>query len=46
MHVNGVKTAELRDDPGRLEGHLGVQLHGGQDLRIEVRSIELLRPRE
>ena len=41
-HLNGVKAAELTDDPGRRSGRLGIQLHGGQDQRIEVRSVELL----
>lgn len=42
VHLNGAKTAELRDDPGRRHGHLGVQLHGGQDVRIEIAAIEVL----
>jgi hypothetical protein len=29
VHVNGKKTAELKDDPGRLKGRLAFQLHGG-----------------
>lgn len=40
--VNGVKTASLRDDPGRTEGHLGLQLHGGQDMHVEYRDLRLL----
>ena len=42
VHVNGRKTAELKDDPGRLEGHLGMQLHGGQDMHVEFKDVELL----
>ena len=42
VHVNGTKTAELKDDPGRTEGYLGLQLHGGQDMDVEFKSIEML----
>ena len=41
MHVNDVQTAALRDDPGRLEGHLGLQLHGGMDMHVEYRRLRL-----
>ena len=41
--VNGAVASELLDDPGRLRGRLGVQVHGGQDMRVEVRSLEILR---
>jgi len=41
VHVNGHKTAELTDDPGRLEGHLALQLHGGQDMHVEFKDIEI-----
>ncbi len=42
VRVNGYKTAELKDDPGRLEGHIALQLHGGQDMHVEFKDIELL----
>jgi hypothetical protein len=42
VHVNGQKSAELKDDPGRLEGHLALQLHGGQDMHVEFKEIEIL----
>ena len=42
VEVNGQKTAELKDDPGRLEGHLALQLHGGQDMHVEFKDIEIL----
>ena len=42
VHVNGHKTSELRDDPGRTEGHLALQLHGGQKMHVEFKDIELL----
>ncbi len=42
VHLNGVRTAEIRDPKGRLRGHLGLQLHGGQDMHVEFRRIERL----
>lgn len=42
VHVNGHKTAELRNDPGRRSGHLALQLHGNQDMDIEFRDLEIL----
>jgi len=42
VEVNDHKTAELKDDPGRLEGHFGLQLHGGQDMHVEFRDVEIL----
>ena len=44
VHVNGYKTAELLDDPGRREGHLALQLHGGQDCDLYFKDIEWLVP--
>ncbi len=41
VFVNDESTAILRDDPGRLEGHIGLQLHGGQDMHVEFRNLEL-----
>jgi hypothetical protein len=43
VHVNDTKTAELVDDPGRLEGHLAFQLHGGQEMEVYFKDIEILR---
>ena len=39
--LNGVTTAELKNDPGRLEGHFGLQLHGGNDMHVEFKDIEI-----
>jgi len=44
VHVNGFKTAELLDDPGRLRGFLALQLHGGQDVHILFKDIKILQP--
>ncbi len=45
VHVNGRKTAELKDDPGRLEGHLALQLHGSKDMNVMFKDIEILVPK-
>lgn len=42
VHVNGQQTASLPKDSGRLSGHLALQLHGGQDMWVEYRDIEIL----
>jgi hypothetical protein len=42
VRLNGTKTAELKDDPGRLSGHLGLQLHGGQDMEVMFKDIRIL----
>ena len=44
VQINGVKTAELKNDPGRKKGRIGLQLHGGQDMHVEYKDIELLEP--
>ena len=41
VHVNGKKTAELFDDPGRKEGHIALQLHGGMDMHVLFRDIKI-----
>ncbi len=41
VKINGVITAELKDDPGRKEGHIGLQLHGGQDMHVEFKDLEV-----
>jgi len=42
VHINGVKTAELKGDPGRKKGKIGLQLHGGQEMHVEFKDIEVL----
>ncbi len=39
--VNGIKTAELKNDPGRTQGHIALQLHGGMDMDVMYRSIKI-----
>ena len=40
--VNGYQTAELLDDPGRTEGRFALQVHGGQDVDVFFKDIEIL----
>lgn len=42
VRVNGRKSAELVDDPGRTEGHIALQLHGGQSMHVRFRDVSLL----
>jgi hypothetical protein len=42
VFVNGVKTVDLKDDPGSTEGYFGLQLHGGQDMHVAFKDIEVL----
>ena len=41
VHINGTKTAELKKDKGRLRGFIALQLHGGQDMEIYFKDIEI-----
>lgn len=41
VHVNGKKTAELTNDPGRSEGHIALQLHGSMDMDVQFRDIKI-----
>ena len=36
---NGVTSSELKNDRGRTKGHFGLQLHGGQEMRVEYKDI-------
>lgn len=42
VHVNGVKTAELKDDPSRPEGHFALQMHSGNVMHVMFKDIEIL----
>ena len=41
VHVNGVKTAELKDDPSRPEGHFALQMHAGCVMHVIFKEIEI-----
>ena len=42
VRVNGMTSAELKDDPGRREGRFALQVHGGQDCEVWFKDIEIL----
>lgn len=42
VHVNGRRTVDLRNDPGRRDGHFALQLHADQDMQVEFRDIQIL----
>jgi hypothetical protein len=42
VHVNGVKTAELEDDPSRPTGHFALQMHAGCVMEVMFKDIEIL----
>ncbi|MGI9174825.1 MAG: 3-keto-disaccharide hydrolase [Rhodothermales bacterium] len=39
VYVNGVKSAEITDDPSPTEGHFALQLHAGQDMEVRMRNV-------
>lgn len=42
--LNGNVSAELPNDPGRKEGHIALQAHGGQDVDVWFKDIEIQVP--
>ena len=44
VRLNGHETAALVNDPGRTTGHFGLQLHGSQEMHVEVQAVEILKP--
>jgi hypothetical protein len=42
VHLNGVKMAELKDDPGRAKGHLALQMHAGCVMHVLFDDIEMI----
>ena len=42
VHVNGTKSAEIVDPKGRRRGKFALQLHGGQDVDVRFKEIEIL----
>ena len=42
VNVNGTQTAELKNERGRLKGHLALQLHRGQDVEVAFKDVEIL----
>ena len=41
VHVNGEKTADLKNDPSRPTGHLALQMHSGNLMHVMFRKIEM-----
>ena len=41
VHVNGKKSAELKNDPGRKEGRFALQVHGAEDVDVWFKDIEI-----
>lgn len=42
VYVNGMKSAEAKDDPGRLKGHIALQLHGDQEVEVWFKKVEIV----
>lgn len=42
VRLNGSQVCEVKDDTGRPEGHLGVQLHGSIDMDVRFRKVEIM----
>jgi hypothetical protein len=40
-HVNGVKVADIHDPKGRSSGVCALQIHGGQDVHVMFRDIQI-----
>ena len=41
VHVNGTKTADLKDDPSRRKGHFALQMHSGNVMHLSFKDIEI-----
>jgi hypothetical protein len=41
VRINGIISTKLKNDPGRIKGFFGLQLHGGQDMHVEYKDIRL-----
>ena len=44
VFVNDRKTSDILDKKGRRKGHIALQLHGGQEMHVEFRGIQMLVP--
>jgi hypothetical protein len=42
VHVNGVQTAVLKDDPSRPTGRFALQMHSGTVMEVMFKDIEIL----
>jgi 3-keto-disaccharide hydrolase len=41
VHVNGTKTADLKNDPSRRKGHCALQMHSGNVMHLMFKDIEM-----
>ena len=41
VHVNGTKTAELKNDKGRPKGHFALQMHSGNVMHVMFKDIKI-----
>ena len=41
IKVNGIVSAEIKDDPGRPEGHFALQMHSGCVMHVMFKEIEI-----
>ena len=41
VFINGHETARLENDPGRREGAIALQLHGGMEMDVAFKDIEI-----
>jgi hypothetical protein len=41
VHVNGIKSAELKEDKGPPEGHFALQMHSGCVMHVMFKDIEI-----
>ena len=41
VKINGVISTKLTNDKSRKEGHIALQLHGGQIMHVEYKDIQL-----
>ena len=39
--VNKKKSAGLKNDKGRKQGHIALQLHGNQDMEVQFKSVKI-----
>ena len=41
VHINGVETAKLKDDPGRPKGHFALQMHSGNVMHVMFKDMKI-----
>lgn len=42
VHVNGQKSAEIQNDPGRKSGKIALQVHADQDVKVSFQEVEII----